>query len=295
MSIASVGSQALMAMDTVAPIDASSTSIDFVSESLVNVKEHIQPTGIRGTRSRHAERTRDGLQRVGGTITLEPSPTELDFLLPLILGATEVATDTFNLAETLPTFLVGIQRTVKEFIYSDCKVVRAVFSGSEGSPLQLSLDVVGKTSVDQAIDTATFPAPDSDDMYVFTDGVLTLLSGAREMSDFELTIENTHEEDRFTNSVTRTDIPIIDRNITLSATVPYDSTNEDLHDQAIAGAAGTLVFTNGSKSITFTMANIKFPSTDPSVADRGEIELVLTGTVLQSGATKELVVVNDVT
>lgn len=295
MSLASVGSQALMAFETVAPIDASSQPVDFVSENLINAKEHLHPTGIRGTRSRHKERTRDGLQRVGGTITLEPSPSEIDFILPFILGAAEVATDTFNLAETLPELIIGVRRVVKEFTYTGCKIVRAVFSGSEGSPLQLALDVVGKTSTDDPSGTATYPTPDSDDMYVFTDGVLTLVAGAREMSDFELTIENVHEEDRFTNSVTRTDVPIIDRNITFSATVPYDSTNEDLHDQAVAGAAGSLVFTNGARSITFTMANIKFPSADPAVADRGEIPLVLTGTVLQSGATKELVVVNDVT
>lgn len=295
MSLASVGSQALMAFETVAPIDANSQPVDFVSEKLSNDKEHIHPTGIRGTRSRHKERTRDGLQRVGGPITLEPSPSELDFILPFILGAAEVPVDTFNLAETLPELIIGVRRVVKEFTYTGCKIVRAVFSGSEGSPLQLALDVVGKTSADAVVGTVVYPTPDSDDMYVFTDSVLTVLAGAREMSDFELIIENVHEEDRYTNSVTRTDVPIIDRNVFLNITVPYDATNEDLHDQAVAGAAGSLVFTNGARSITFTMANIKFPPRDPGVADRGEIPLELAGTCLQSGATKELVVVNDVT
>ncbi len=295
MSLASVGSQALMAMDSVAPIDVSSTAIDFVSESLVGAKEHLNPTGIRGTRSRHKERTRAGLERVGGAITLEPSPTELDFLLPFILGGAEVATDTFPLAETLPELHIGVRRVVKEFTYTGCKIVRAVFSGSEGSPLQLALDLVGKTSADAAVGTVTYPTPDSDDMYVFTDSVLTLASGAREMSDFELIIENVHEDDRFTNSTTRTDVPIIDRNVLLNTTNPYDATNEDLHDQAVAGAAGSLVFTNGARSITFTFANLKFPSLDPSVADRGEIPLVLNGRALQSGSDKEIIVVNDVT
>lgn len=291
MSTASVGVENLIAFDDTA-IDAGSTSIDFVSENIRNAQEIIHPTGIRGTRSRNKERARKGLERVGGTITTEPSPTELDFILPKILGATEVA-DVFALAETISEFVIGVQRTVKEFTYSGCKIVRASFSGAEGTPLRLAMDIVGKTSADNPKGTATYPTPDLDTMYVFTDGILTLLSAAREMSDVEVIIENVHEDDRFTNSTTRTDVPIIDRNVLINCTVPYDSTNEDLHDQPLAGGAGTLVFTNGGQSLTFTFANIKFASEDPVQNDRGEIVLPLRGVALKSASTLELVVTHD--
>ena len=160
----------------------------------------------------------------------------------------------------------------------------------EKSVRSLSMDIVGKTETDAAKGTATYPSPDLDTMFVFTDSVLTLLSSAREVSDVEIIIENVHEDDRFTNSLTRTDVPIIDRNVFLNCTVPYDSTNEDLHDQPIAGGAGSIVFTNGGQVLTFTFANLKFASETPTINGRGEIVLPLRGVALQSGATKELVV-----
>ena len=114
----SMGWAAKMAVDSALPFDASSIPLEFISESFVENEERVDSEGIRGTRSRHGERVHAGLRRVGGSIVLNPSPGELDTLLPYILGAAE-STDSFAVADTLPDFQLMIDRVAKVFTYAD--------------------------------------------------------------------------------------------------------------------------------------------------------------------------------
>jgi hypothetical protein len=272
--------------------DTSSEPYEFVSESVQKKGKILDTAGIRGTRSHHAARTRPGTHEVGGSITLHPSPADLDLLLPRILGAAESA-DTFNLAETLPAFGILIDRVAETFEYTDCKVGKATFKGSAGGLVELVLEILGATEIvgtafpSLALATSAAAAP-----YVFSDGVLTLQSAARKMMDFELVIDNGLNA-RFTNSQSATSITPQDRTITLKTTNPFTADEADLYGQANEGAAGTLVLTNGAMSTTFAFAALQVPDMSPVVGGKQEIPLVLEMTARMSGSTRELVVTHD--
>ena len=78
-------------------------------------------------------------------------------------------------------------------------------------------------------------------------------------------------------------------------TTPFTSDEVDLYNQALAGAAASLVFTNGGYSTTFSFAALQFPDRSPVVPGKTEIPLELHGTARKSGSTSELVVTHDST
>jgi len=288
---------AKMCMDAVSPIDTSSEPYEFVSESLRQTVERSESEGIRGTRSRHGERVSQGLKRVGGSITMNPTPTELDRLLPRILGAAE-SSDSFALAETLPEFLVCIDRIAKVHTYAGCKVSRATFAGSAGQKVTLTLDIVGKTETEG--NAGTFPSVtiDLEDVYMFFQGVLTLNSTATAFESFSLVIDNVLDA-QFRNSQTATDITPSDRIVELTVTVPYTSAESALYTTpstggvGLTGIAGVLEFTNGSNELTFTLNSLKPQSQTPVVNNRtGEIQQQITYRAYQTSTTKEIVVGN---
>lgn len=267
-------------------------AMEIVSESVKKTGTILDTNGIRGTRSHASERTAEGTYTVAGQITLHPTPAVLDLWLPRILGANE-STDTFALADTLPEFDLLIDRVAKRFVYGGCKVNKATFSGSSGQLIQLVLDIIGKTETvsDTAFPSITAP---TDPPYVFHQGALTLVGSARAFNSFETVIDNALAT-RFSNSQAATDITPADRIVSLKCETPYTSSEVDLYNQALLGSAGSLVFTNGNRSLTFTYGKVQFPDNSPVIAGKGEIPLTLDGIARMTGSTRELVVVNDPT
>src|SRR5262245_29719439 len=288
---ASMGSQSRLSMAaTGTAIGAYTESYEFVGENLAKSLTILETAGIRGTRSHPAERTRDGTYAVQGTIRFHCSKVLLDLLLPRILGGG--SSPTYTLAETLPAFDVLLERVASRFVYGACKVNRAVFRARASGLLELALDLIGAT---ETVSATPFPAvaPPTDAPYVWQDCVVTLNSAARVVTEFELVIDN-HLRARFSNSQTATDLHPTDRTIGLKCTVPYTGDNADLYGANTAGAAaGTLVFTNGAHSVTFSLAQVQFPDRSPVVANKGEIVLHLDGAAKKVGSTSELVVTNN--
>lgn len=286
------GAAGKMAVDSVEPFDTSSICHEFQSESLQKVGTHVDTTGIRGTRSRIGERVRAGGYRITGSIVMQPTPDEIDWWLPRILGGNE-STNSFPLAETLPTFQIMIDRVQARHIYQECKVSRATFSASQGQPLVMTLDIEGLT---EDVTSNAFPAiePANDVPYMFFDGAFTLLSGVKTPQSFTLTIDNLLDTERFLNSQSRVSLPEQDRNITLALTVPYDSTHAAMYDAALGSATGgSLVFTNSTRSCTMTLAKIQWPPESPTITGRSEIFLTLNSVIRTASTTKEIVITND--
>jgi hypothetical protein len=283
-----------LAMDSALPFDTSSEAFEFISATLKETVERIDNEGLRGTRSRRGERVVPGLKRILGDIVMNPAPDELDRLLPRILGAAE-STDVFAVAETLPEFFVMIDKVAKLQTYSNCRVARATFRGQAGQPVVLTLSVVGKSRTEGA--AGGFPAVTytTQEPYVFHQGVLTLHAAAREIEEFELTIDNVIEP-RFRNSQTATDVTPADRIVTLSCRCPYDATNADVYTNESGGtfASGTLVLTNGARSLQFALNALKSIPETPEVPGRGqELMLPLNYRAHMTGTTREIVVTND--
>src|SRR4029077_5102193 len=118
-------------------------------------------------------------------------------------------------------------------------------------------------------------------------GIITLNSAVRQITEFSLTVDNSLDV-RFTNSQTATDISPKDQHIALTCMAPYTSDNTDLYNQGITPSAGTLVFTNGSNILTFTFGALQYEDKTPNANGRGEIFLPIKATARKIGSTAAL-------
>jgi hypothetical protein len=265
---------------------------EIISESLKKTGTILDTNGIRGTRSHASERTAAGTYTIAGQIVYEISPLILDLMLPRILGANASGT-TFALADTLPEFDVLIDRGASRFIYGNCTVNKATFTGASGGLIRMTLDITGKTETLSATAFPTITAP-VDPPYVFHQGVLTLVGSARSFASFETTIDNVLSA-KFYNSQSATNINPTDRIVSFKCETPYTSSEADLYNQALLGSAASLAITNGNRSLTFTYGKLQFPDMSPVIPGKGEIPLMLDGIARMTSTTRELVVTNDST
>lgn len=294
MVLATQGAATSLAMDAATPIDTMSEPYEFISCTLRKTTALIESGGIRGTRSHSVEVSRQGNDSIAGSIVLTPSPSDLDALLPRILGTAE-ASDAFTVAETIPSFSVGVNYGADAFEYLGCYVNRATFRGSPGGLLQLEMDIIGTSQSDLTYPALTLGVAANNYPYRFSEGVATIVSSARPIFDFELIIDN-HVEARFTNSTTATSVQTHDRTVTLNCTTPYTSGEVGLFTQAMTGTTGTLVFTNGMMSTTFTFGLlVPNPLQGPTIEGKREVVLKQSYLALRTGATKEIAVTHDST
>lgn len=256
----------------------------------------VESPGLRGTRSHQAAGVTLGHYAVSGEVLLEPRPDDLDFWLPYILGGAESA-NTFPLAEALPEFYATVDKVAKVYAYAGCKINRAVFASADGADpnLKLTLEIEGKTETEG--NAGTFPSISGTlsalQPYTHLQAVLTVLSNPRPIKNVQVEIHNALVLDRFMNSLTRTELPPGDRVVRLLCDNPFTTDEVALYNLALTGASGTLVYTNGARSLSFSFANLKAATPGPGLAGRGaEIPLRLEFQAFQSGATKELVVTN---
>jgi hypothetical protein len=286
------------------PPGAVSEAFVFVSESIAKKGMVVERNGLRGTRSHVADDTRIGPYTAGGQLVLEPTPADLAIWLPRILGGTPSGsgTVTYPLAETLPSFTLSIDRIAKVFTYGGCKVNRALLHGAQGGLLRLTLDIVAQN--ESVAGAGTFPSltPSVAQPYIFSDLSLSLAATAREVKQFDLTIDNALVTDRFMNSLTIVAAPEGDRTISLRTVHAWAAANTDLYAQALAGAAGTLQLTNalggtpptGFQTI-FSFATLQVPDRSPNVTGRQEVFLNLEMMARKVGSTPELSVTHDST
>lgn len=248
--------------------------------------------GIRGTRSHPSERTRNGPYTISGQITMEPGPADLAVLLPFITGSAG-SVNVYALAESLTgqTAFIQIDRVAKVFTYSGCQVDKAVFSSQVGGFLELATDWEALTeSVGNA---GSFPALTISTAapYVMTDAALTI-GGATtyQFKQATVSINNNLKKDRWMNSISRTDLPALDRIVEVELSMPYTSDTTALYDTGVTGGHVVIVWTNGSNSLTLDLIACQFPAQPPETPGRDEILLPLKGVARKSGSTSELVI-----
>ena len=240
----------------------------------------VSTDGIRGTRSHPVERTRQGEYAISGQIAMQPGPTELAFWLPLMTGGvpTGTPTVTYPLAETVPYFYVAIDRIAQQFTWSGCKISKATFKSGQGQFLDLTVNVEALTEAQGAVTGLTSLMPQLDSPYYFTDATLQYNGVSYQFREVEIMIDNHLKVDRFMNSVTRTDLPELDRTVSVSLTMPYTTDEITIYDQNATAAAVSVNFTNGTFLLSFTLPSVQFPTQAPTTPGREEILLPLHGT-----------------
>jgi hypothetical protein len=277
-------------------IDTANPTTHQLEYTTFGLKKHrtvLSTDGIRGTRSHPVERTRDGTYTCSGAIAMNPGPAALDILLPFITGSAK-SVNTFALAESLTaqTAFIQIDRVAKVHTYAGCQVNKATFKASQGGLLEVSIDWEALTETPG--NAGTFPAltADVDIPYVLMDAVVTIGGLTVQFREFELVIDNHLKLDRFMNSVSRTDLPALDRTVEVTLSLPYTSDTAALYDTNATPAHVVATFTNGADSLALDMVAVQFPTESPDTPGRDEILLPYKGTARKSGATSELVITN---
>lgn len=241
-----------------------------------------------------------GIQTFAFQILLYPTVAQLDTILPLI-GFAESPTDTFTLTDDFSslTFTTVVDKVAKVHTYSNCIIDKAIFRGQKGlKPVSLELHVLARSMAEGSsfsVSTPTLTAP-----YAFNVGTITNAGNTEVFDRFVLAIDN-HAVVQHNNSETPTSIQPSWRQITLGCSMPYTSDEIDILTTHIGssrsdGVAGTVAFSRGNFSTTFTLANIKWQATPPSVLGKGEeIRLQQFYTCYKSGSTAPLIITHDAT
>lgn len=267
--------------------------IEFTSETIALTEQFVDGGGFRGSRSHQAERVRKGTRQVGGSIVCNPTPLELDYLLPWIAGGTKSG-NAIALAETVPARYITIDRDVKVVTYDGCKVASAQFQASVGGPLTVTTNIVG---IDETIANAgTFPGITADvtgGPYMLSDLALTIGGTTYQCSTIDFTIDNALDVQIF-NSETPTRITASDRMISVNITLPYGD-SVALHGSALAGVAVVATFTNATRSFAASFPAVQFPRQSAVTGGRGEIMLSLAGVARKTSTTPEAAFTNDST
>lgn len=241
---------------------------------------HLERDGMRGTRSHDVDDVATGPHTVDGQIIINPTNTELVALDLLAIGAGG------TVDETLTEFAIIKENGSNTYTYSNCVCDRFTLRGSQGGLWEVTMDVVGRTETE----AGSAPAePASALPLAYSGGTALVLQGsAREVESVEMVIDNAVIKDRFQHSITVTDTPTADRTVTLRTTHSLSTNTNDLYDQALAGAVGTLAVTDGTSTRTYTFGKLQVPAEPKEVRGKGPLPLNLNMVARKDGATKEI-------
>lgn len=262
-----------------------------------------QRQALRGTVGMDILDIDPGVDEVGGNIVLEPGRAELDVLLPLILGkaeGTDGSADEFALDNALRPFRAQTQRGDIYTDFQDLYVNTAEFSGSEGSSVQLDLDVFGKTAVDLAsatfntnVGTSVVPSVAARTI-AFQEGAFTLDGDSFPISDFTTTVDNVLTRQYYSSKTAQ----CIDRNgkrvVRYRFTLPLNSTTDTIWTQGYDNLAAALSFIAAdSTEFSLSYTALHWPNVMPLVPGAAQLGVILEGLALADGATPELSITNN--
>lgn len=281
-------------------------SFPFYGETMRKIASVVHPQVITGDRSEHGERARSGPNLYYGTITFGVSPAEMAFWAPYFMGAVTSGANVFPLSlNALLPFAILINKVTASFEFSSCYVDKALVVGKQGGPggppnyltLQLTIYALAYQKDPSPPTTAISLADGSYYPLVFEDtiGAVTIKAAARETKQFAILINN-FVKARYVNSVEPSILYPIHRQVSLQTRHPYDTGTSALDDVALsASAAGSIVASNGSVSITWTFGLLQLMSRSPIVTGKTEIDLSSTYASRMNSATRELVMTIDST
>ncbi|MBT7069649.1 MAG: hypothetical protein HN975_02010 [Anaerolineae bacterium] len=282
-----------MLMDDALPIDASSQAFEFISSTLKRTKTFTHSNGMRGHRDRLDHRVAQTGERVNGVLTMNPSVTEIDRLLPRMLGT---AGPPASVGPTIPQFYICQDKVETIELFHKCVISTWSISGTSGQPLTFTFNIEGEKSDDSTV--AAWPAItiDTEEMFVMSDVTITLASGVRTFNSFTLSGDNMVDTERQLNSLTRSEIPAQDSNITLDLTMPQNG-NTGLRGakSPVSGEAPVVPAITGTVVIsdsvtTYTVSTGKLIALTPATEDvsaKSEIWTPLQYGLFKSGATSQ--------
>lgn len=274
--------------------DSSAPRYDFTGSSVRGFSEVLDGMGRTGSRKRREDRSRWGLKKVEGTLSLEPTPQNLHFFWKYILGTQ--SSNAFTVAESLPGFDLladDFGTGTSAILFGELYVDKATLAFGAGI-LKMTIDVKGKTyTTGQTYTSAALGAGAGHTPYTFDDTTsgFTIKSSAREIESGVLTINN-YLDVKFRNSRTATSIRATDREVTLVTSIPNTTGNLSAFFGDKAAADATVVLTNGSLSSTINLFNLKNPDDSPVMNGKDEILLTLNNAARSDSTHDDISVTN---
>ena len=266
------------------------TAVEFVSHDMKETREIVEDEGLRGTRTRALERIAVGQIKVGGSITMHPTPAEMAVVLPYVMGNSALV-----LTDPMQDVTIVIDTVTKLYTYVG-RFSSAHMTGEPGKMITLKLNFVGKTLV-TASGGSLSAAPDiTVRPYMFSDAGsgLTIASTTYSIDKFDLGIDNKIEP-TYMQGQTATDLEPTDRVVTLGVQTKYTTAESGLLDLAQAGPliatplTGSIGFTNGTNSMSFTFGALVAMSETVTTPGRQHLRLPLNYHCYGVSTTKEVV------
>lgn len=275
MTAPAISTFAKLGIHTANPVTA---GFEYVSCDLKKRQKHAYTAGARGTKSRQSTRARVAVEPCSGPLVMEPSATELDLLLPWMFGGANAAGGVNDVSDTTVNAerYLTIDKVTKVFTYAGTRVGRWQLTATSGGIVRITMDLEAETETEA--NAGTFPAitPPSDNVFICSDLALTFNSIVIPFGSISLTCDNVLDASRHLNSTGRTEIPSLDRHVSLAVgNAPYDTDVEPLYDVSVAGFAATLVMAGNGVTYTWAFGNLKLPAEGPGVPNRSEIVLPL--------------------
>jgi len=263
--------------------------LEFNTFTLAKHQNILSTDGIRGTRSHPVERTILGTYTCSGQIGFNPGQADLITLLPYILGSGNVLTE----ANTFFSLEIDRQAAASNSVFNHCVVDKAVFKGSQGGLIDLTLDIEAQEEIPLAALTEGAAVPSLNPPLVFQLATCSIAGTPYQFRSVSLTIDNHILKDRFMNSVTRTSLPALDRTVTVDLELPFTGDTIALYDPGATSAVVALLFSDGTNTMTFTLNAVQFPTAGITTPGRGEIMLPYNGIARKTGTTLELVMTHS--
>jgi hypothetical protein len=254
--------------------------LEFVRESVGLVRQTRDLSGLRGTRAPLAEQLIAGPRSIEGELHLQPTLGELVALLPTILGGNwlpgTAGSHVCSPREIIPDVTLAIDRPPRLYRYSGCKFVLARLIARCGQPVALTLGVAG---IDETVeDHSLLPEPAvARSPLRFTDVHLVVNGTPRECSHVEIVIENVALGDRYVHSLTRVDLPIVDRRLGVTLELPFEATSHDLDPSPESLAFAHLRLATGTEAVEFLFPRVRFTTQFSSASEQTPLGLTLAG------------------
>jgi len=286
---AAIGARGKLGIGTSSP---TTYMLDFKSEGLARRQESVNGNGVRGTRSHHATRVRAGLNRIAGSLALQPNAADLHQLFPWMLcGTTTTPSGTlklYKLGEAAASRYVQVDRHAKVFTYATVGVDKWTLKAEQGQLLDCDLDLIAATET--VGNAGTFPSLAVDvttNPFILSDLALTVGGTTVTAKSFEVACSNAIDADRFFNSNDLSAIVMHDREVTFKTRLPYGDFTALYDLGAATGVEVVATLTNGAVVLTLTLPAVVFPPQSPVVPGREEVMLDLEGRAYRTGALSD--------
>lgn len=269
--------------------------LDNVTESIRSASTYLNGNAMKGTLSHHSNRTANGPIGVGGSFSFRPTSADLALLLPYCFGTAASGT-TYALADTLGSFVIQKQTGSsgnRVFTYPTMYASAFTFAGGYGQLMTAAVDVVGLT---EAVGSSfpSFTPNYANAVFPFDGLALTVGGSSYSCFDFSIRVDHAVQLQQV-NSRTATAAFPTDRIVTVNLSVPAgDLLAATIADTSLAVVA-TFTASSGTESLVFTLPAVRFEAMSPTIGDRGEIRLPLSGQAFRTSGSRELVTTLDST